>query len=188
MRPARGWAASASNAPPAAIVSRPRLFKRLRLEAAREIGEILVGAVCRALSDDGFDRARADVLQRRERVADRAALAWPSWFAPFGRLAGELEGATKVGGSARKSTSDALTHGGLTAMPLRRASLANIASLSVLAISSVIDAARNSSRIVRLQIGGVIADQRIGGGVALVEAVARELVDQFEDVDWRRPF
>ena len=36
--------------------------------------------------------------------------------------------------------------------------------------------------MVRLEIGGLIGDQRIGGGVALVEAVARELRDQLEDV------
>ena len=36
-------------------------------------------------------------------------------------------------------------------------------------------------RVVRLEIGGLVADQRIGGGVALVEAVARELVDLVED-------
>jgi hypothetical protein len=34
----------------------------------------------------------------------------------------------------------------------------------------------------RLQPGGVIGDQRVGGGVALVEAVAGELVDQVEQL------
>ena len=36
--------------------------------------------------------------------------------------------------------------------------------------------------VVGLQIGGVVAHERIGGRVALVEAVAGELVDQLEDV------
>ena len=35
--------------------------------------------------------------------------------------------------------------------------------------------------VVGLQIGGLVGDQRIGGGVRLVEAVAGELVDLVED-------
>jgi hypothetical protein len=35
--------------------------------------------------------------------------------------------------------------------------------------------------MVGLEIGRLVADQRIGGGVALVEAVACELVDLIED-------
>ena len=37
-------------------------------------------------------------------------------------------------------------------------------------------------RIVRLQPRRLVGDQRVGGGVALVEAVAGELVDQLEDL------
>ena len=37
-------------------------------------------------------------------------------------------------------------------------------------------------RVVRLQIGGLVGDQRIGGGVRLVEAVAGELLHQLEDL------
>ena len=37
-------------------------------------------------------------------------------------------------------------------------------------------------RVVRLQPGGLVGDERVGGGVALVEAVARELVDQVEQL------
>jgi hypothetical protein len=48
--------------------------------------------------------------------------------------------------AGRKSTPDALMQGGRMAMPDFLASEANIASLSVLPLSSVIDAARNSSR------------------------------------------
>ena len=44
-----------------------------------------------------------------------------------------------------KSTSDSLTDGGKTLMPSRRASARNSASLSVLPLSSVIEAARNSA-------------------------------------------
>ena len=36
-------------------------------------------------------------------------------------------------------------------------------------------------RIIRLHIGGLIGDQRVGGGVALVEAVVGEALEQFED-------
>ena len=36
-------------------------------------------------------------------------------------------------------------------------------------------------RIVRLHIGGLIGDERVGGGVALVEAVVGEPLEQFED-------
>ena len=58
----------------------------------------------------------------------------------------------------------------------------NEASLSVCSMSKHIDAAKNSCRVVRLQPGGLIGEQRIGGGVALVEAVAGELVDQVEQL------
>jgi len=51
-----------------------------------------------------------------------------------------------AGGSTRKSTPESFTDGGLTSIPLFFASLANTASLSVLAMSSVIEAARNSGR------------------------------------------
>ena len=37
-------------------------------------------------------------------------------------------------------------------------------------------------RIVRLQIGGLVGDQRIGGRVRLVEAVIGELGEQVEDL------
>ncbi len=36
--------------------------------------------------------------------------------------------------------------------------------------------------VVRLEIGGLVADDRIGGGVALVEAVIRELGEKVEDL------
>ena len=36
-------------------------------------------------------------------------------------------------------------------------------------------------RIVRLHVGGLIGDQRVGGGVALVEAVVGEALEQLED-------
>ena len=41
--------------------------------------------------------------------------------------------------------------------------------------------------MVRLEIGRLIGDQRVGCGVALVEAVACELRDKFEDVARARP-
>jgi hypothetical protein len=42
--------------------------------------------------------------------------------------------------------------------------------------------AHERGRMVRLQVGGVIGQQRVGGGVRLVEAVARELFHQVEDL------
>ena len=102
------------------------LVERLGVEPPGEVGEVLERAVGGALGDDGLDRLRADVLQRRQRVADGA---------------GAVRSAP-----ARKSTSEALTQGGRMAMPDFLASAANMASLSVLPQSSVIDAARNSSR------------------------------------------
>ena len=37
-------------------------------------------------------------------------------------------------------------------------------------------------RVVRLQPGGLVGDQRVAGGMALVEAIAGELVDQVEQL------
>ncbi len=85
-------------------------------------------------------------------------------------------------GSARKSTSEALTHGGSTEMPLRRASAANMRELVGVAHVERHGGGEELLAVVRLHVGRVIADQRVGGGVRFVEAVAGELVDQLEDV------
>ena len=41
-------------------------------------------------------------------------------------------------------------------------------------------AARNSTGIIRLHVGGLIGDQRVSGGVALVETVFGEALEQVE--------
>ena len=86
-------------------------------------------------------------------------------------------------GSARKSTSEEFTHGGLH----HDAAAARFRGKhrQLVGVAHVERHRRGQELLaeVRLQIGRVIADERIGGGVGLVEAVAGELVDQLEDVD-----
>jgi hypothetical protein len=63
-----------------------------------------------------------------------------------------------------------------------RASAMYSASLSVSAMSLVIMAQKNSTGIIGLEIGGLIGDQRVGGGVGFVESVAGELFENIEDL------
>ena len=52
-------------------------------------------------------------------------------------------------------------------------------------ISLVISAAVEIDRVMRLEPGGLDGDDRVGGGVALVEAVAGELLHRVEDAGAR---
>ena len=72
--------------------------------------------------------------------------------------------------------------GGRHSIPPRRMSSTNIAELVG---QRHVEAHRRGvefGAVVRLQPGRLIGDQRVGGGVALVEAVAGELVDQVEQL------
>ena len=110
------------------------LVERLGVAAAGEVGQVLEGPLRGALRDDALDRLRADVLQRRQRIADGAS----------SRL-------------ARKSTSDALTHGGRMAMPdfLRLGGEHG----ELVGVAHVERHRRGQEllAVVRLQIGGVVA-------------------------------
>ena len=55
-------------------------------------------------------------------------------------------------------------------------------TLSVLSMSAEQGRRHERGRIVRLEPGGLVGDQRIGRGVRLVEAVAGELLHQVENV------
>ncbi len=79
-------------------------------------------------------------------------------------------------------TSERLIDGGSMRSPSRRASCAKPFSLSVLPMSSVIEAAMNSVGVIGFEISRLIGDQRVSGGVRLVEAVAREFRHQLEDI------
>ena len=82
--------------------------------------------------DDQLDRLRAHPFQRGQRITDDACR------------------------STSKVAPERLIDGASTLMPSRWASARNSESLSVLLISSVIDAARNSTGIMRLHVRGLI--------------------------------
>ena len=96
------------------------LVDRARIDAAAEIGEVGERLFAARL-DNALHRLAADAAQRRQRVIDRIALDL------------EIDAAER------------LIDGGSTLRPSRSASARNSASLSVLPMSSVIDAARNST-------------------------------------------
>ena len=161
---AHGCPPARSNAPAAASVSSARLLRALVLSRRGEIGEVLEGAVGRALGDQALHRLRADVLERGHRIADRAALL------PVARRLGQE---IDLGGvDAGRQDGDAR----LLRLGREHRELVGVAG---------IERHRGGEELlaeVRLEVGRVIADDRIGRRVALVEAVARELVDQLEDV------
>ena len=108
--------------------------------------------------DQMLDRLRADALDRGERIED-----------------------ARRPEATSKSTPERLTDGASTAMPRRIASRRNSAILSVLPRLQRQRRGEELDRVVRLHIGGLVGDQRVGGGVALVEAVVGELGEQLED-------
>ena len=81
-----------------------------------------------------------------------------------------------------KLASETWTLGGTTGMFISRHSEMYLTTLSGLEVSLVSSAAMNSTGIVGLEPGGVIREQRVGGGVRLVEAIAGELLHEIEDL------
>ena len=67
-------------------------------------------------------------------------------------------------------------------MPISRHSLMYFTTLAVLPVSDVSSAAHELDRIMRLQVRGDIGEVGVGGGVRFVEAIARELLHQIEDL------
>ena len=124
------------------------LVDRARIDAAREIGEIGERLVA-ARRNDRVDRLGADAVQRRQRIVDRLALDLEGDARPVDRRRHDLD-AEPLGLGAEFGELVGIAH---VERHRRRQEL---------------------DRIVRLHIGGLVGDQRIGGGVALVEAVFRE--------------
>ena len=149
---------SASNAPAAARLSIWRRLSSLGSIRAAKSSRLVNGPLRLALGDQRLHRLLADALERAERIAD---LCRPR---------------------PRNRRATALTSGGRHSTPLRRMSSTNSASLSVWRHVEAHRRGEEFGRVMRLQPGGVIGDQRVGGGVALVEAIAGELVDQVEQL------
>ncbi len=146
---------NSSKAPAAASDSSTRLLTAGGLNAVGEIGKVGELALA-ARSDESFDRLLADAFERRQRIDDGVAL--------------DLEG------NAR-----AMIEGGSTRMPSRSASALNSASLSVLPMSSVIDAAQELDRVIRLHVRRSDSDPARKRRRALVEAVFGEALEQVEN-------
>ena len=97
------------------------LVDEARIDGAGERRNILEASALLPLGADMVDGLAADIPERRERIAD-AALSL-----------------------GMNPASEWLTEGGSMRMPMRRASWAKPLSLSVLPISRVMEAARNST-------------------------------------------
>ena len=113
------------------------------------------GPLARA-PDDRLDRLPADALQGGERVDDRVAV--------------DLERDPRAVDRRRLD---------LDAEPLGLG--AEFGELVGVAHVERHRRGQELDRIIRLHIGGLVGDQRIGGGVALVEAVVGEALQQVED-------
>ena len=132
------------------------LVDRARIDPRGEVGERGEDALA-PLFDDQLDRLRADALQRGERV-DRWCSSPTSKVAPERLIDGRLD---------------------LDAEPLRLGA-------EFRQLVGVVDVERHRrrqelDRIMRLHVGGLVGHQRVGRGVALVEAVVGEFRQQFED-------
>ena len=77
--------------------------------------------------------------------------------------------------------------GGSSLMPSRSSSWRKCVELVGVAEVERHRRGEELDRVVRLQIGGLIGDQRVGGGVRLVEAVAGEFRHLVEDQLGARP-
>ena len=126
-----------------------------RIDAAGEVRQVGERPVA-ARRDDGLDRLPADAFERRQRVVDGVAL--------------DVEGHA---GAVDRRRLD------LDAEPLRLG--AELRQLVGIAHIQGHRRGQEFDRVVGLHVGGLVGDQRIGGGVALVEAVVGELLQQFED-------
>ena len=104
-----------------------------------------------------LDRVAADILQRRQRIADGA----------LARDEADLRAVDRRRLDAQAEPPRLLREA---------VQLVGVAHVERHRGGEELD------RVVRLEIGGLIGDQRVGGGMRLVEAVAREFRHQLEDI------
>ena len=153
-------------------VERPRANQVLELlaigqrpaEPLREIELVPERPARFAFGREILHRLRADLADRCQGVADRFSSAPVAGF--FDRECGGR--AVDVGRQQRDV--EALQF------------LADDAELVRVAEVQRHQGGKELDRVIGLQPGGLVGDQRIGCGVRLVEAVARELVDLLEDL------
>ena len=131
--------------------------EQARIDARGEILEARERPAPFALLDQRLHRLLADALQRAERVADRAVLDREM------RVAGVDVGRQALDSAAAHVLDEDRELVGQRHVEAHRRGI-------------------EFGAVVRLQPGRLIGDQRVGGGVALVEAVAGELVDQVEQL------
>ena len=169
------------------------------VERGNERGAVLLEGVERAGADEGFDgafvHARAvDAAAKVEEAGKRPVFAARKAFAPAfsggddgldGLLAGALDGAQAV---ADELVADRLE---AVAAPvdvgrLKGQALAQRVFMQRPQLVGVVHfhrhvGAEEFGAVVHFQPGGVIGQQRVGGGVAFVEAVAGELFHEVKD-------
>ena len=127
-----------------------------QVDPGAEVGQRAERAALVARRDDRLDRALADVLDREQAEPDRVALD------------GELErAAVDVGRQDLDRHPAALGDRGRDLLLVRAEGGQHR--------GHVLD------RVVRLQVGGLVGDQPVAGGVGLVEAVALERLERLED-------
>ena len=132
------------------------LVQRLGVDACGEVGKACERLVAAGI-DNGLDRVHADTLDGRKRIEDAPILHC--------KLAA---------GVVYRGRDD------LDAEPLRV--LTELCQLVGIAHVQRHRSREELGRVIRLHIGGLVRDQRIGGRMALVEAVIGELGEQIEDL------
>ena len=142
------------------------------VEAAGEIDQVLEPAAAGALGDELGHRLSADALDRGERIADRRAPTLPSPASGGGWGGGlDREGHFRAVDVRRQQQN---------AEPVEL--LAEDVELVGVAEVQGHQRGEELDRVVRLQIGRLIGDQRISGGMRLVETVAGEFRHLLEDL------
>ncbi len=137
------------------------LVQHALVEPFGEVEQVLEGAVGLSLLGEARHRLLADALDGRQRIPDRL-------LAVRGLLDGEL--------------GRGLVHVGRQQLDIDLVEVAAIAvELFHVAHVEGHRGGEELDRMVGLEIGGLVADQRVSCGVGLVEAVTRELVDLIED-------
>ena len=135
---------------------------RARIEPLAEVEEAAVGSARAALADDGRGRRAAAALDGRQGEADLAL--------------GHREFDVRAVHLRRR-------HRDGHALAVFEVFDQRVLLLEVAARDVAGEQGRHEfDRVVGLQVGGRIGDQGVGGGMALVEAVAGELLDEAEQV------
>ena len=139
------------------------LVQALPVDAVREVEDRAERTALGARAQDGLDRALAGALDRPQAVADE----------PVARLARRRLEAVDADVDIRRLEGDAEMLGGVVAQDLELVGVVQLdGHVRREELGGVMD----------LDPAGVIGQQRIGGGVRLVEAVAGELLHQVEDL------